>query len=173
MPQLSALLDELEARLVAIYGDGKIAFGLGKKELESNASAPPRITWVPLSAKHGAAVKTKANPRSLLTREITIVAHCWAVDHADSSPKKQLDACESLVNNLCVVLHKAAWGSVVMGGEEWLQSDNADLGHVAYVTFTIQQPVADRVYQTVQPTILQPEVSGVAPGDNDVAWGEP
>jgi hypothetical protein len=169
--RVTALLSELETALKVIYPT--IGFGLGQKALAHQDTAPPRIVWIPTVAKHSAPEKNKTNPRRLITRAPTIVAHCWAFDPAQSDPKKHYDACEDLVSNLLVALHKSTWGSIEMGGEEWLQPDEISHGHAALVTFSVRSPVEDKTYQTVQLTQLQPNIVGSVAGDSNVDWSEP
>ena len=171
MAQITELLTELEAGLRATYPT--ISFGLGEKDLDRQDMAPPRIVWIPTMAKHTAAEKQKTNPRRLLTRAPSIVAHCWAVDTVTQTPKAHVDACEALVHNLIVQLHKSVHGSIEMGGEEWGQPKHTDLGHYALVTFTPRVPVVDQEYTTVQATQLQPDITGSLAGDQNVDWSEP
>lgn len=172
MPAVSTLLAELETKLKELYPS--IRFGLGEKDLARQDLAPPRIIWIPTTAKHTSAEKQKTNPRRLLTRAPSIVAHCWAADTSqDATPMTHYDACEALVHNLIVALHKSAWGSIEMGGEEWGQSDHANHGHVALVTFIPKVPVVEQAYVTVQATQLQPQTVGSVAGDSNVDWGEP
>lgn len=170
--RITALLEELEDALRLIYP--AITFGLGQKDLSRNDLAPPRVVWVPTVARHLPAEKRVTNPRSLLTRSPTIVAHCWAFDASQqASPKKHFDACEDLVSNLLVRLHDSSWGSIEMGGEEWLQPDDISYGHAALVTFSVKSPVNATVYQTVQLTKLEPNIVGSVAGDTNVDWSEP
>jgi hypothetical protein len=172
MPSISTLLTELEAALRAIYPT--IAFGLGEKDLSRQDLAPPRIVWIPTTVKHGPAEKQRTNPRRLLTREVSIVAHCWAVDTSSApTPLLHYDACEAVVHNLLGAIHKAGWGTGIrLGGEEWMQSQHIDLGHAALVTFMPEVPVLAQVYATAQPTGLQPDAVGAVPGDQKIDWGE-
>ncbi len=169
--RVTALLAELETKLKLIYPT--IAFGLGQKDLAHQDSAPPRIVWIPTTAKHTAPEKRQTNPRELLTRVPTIVAHCWAFDANNADPKKHFDACEDLVSNLLVSLHKSGWGSIEMGGEEWIQPDEVSFGHACLVTFSVKTPVQAKTYLTVQPTNLQPNTVGSVAGDSNVDWDEP
>jgi hypothetical protein len=169
--RITALLSELESILTLVYPT--ISFGLGEKDLARQDLAPPRIVWVPTSAKHAAPEKQKTNPRRLLTRTPTIVAHCWAIDGVAQTPQAHYDACEDLVHNLLVALHKSVHGSIEMGGEEWLQPTQIDLGHVALVTFIPRVPVVDQTYLTVQLKNLQPDIVGSAAGDGNIDWSEP
>lgn len=170
--RVTALLDELEEKLRIIYPT--IAFGLGQKDLARQDSGPPRIVWVPTVTRHLPAEKRNTNPRQLLTRAATVVAHCWAYDlSSPSDPKRHFDACEDLVANLLVTLHKSTWGSIEMGGEEWLQPEQVSHGHAALVTFSVKSPVEAMTYQTVQLTKLEPNTVGSVAGDTNVDWSEP
>lgn len=147
--RLSALFDELEGRLGAKYAS-KLTFGRGAKALDHN-DAPPRVVWLYPRATHAAAQKvrddrhTRPLERSLLTREVQIIAHCWGAD---------LDETEQLVHDVIVATHKLAWGSVAFGGEEWPPNANAELGEVAFVTMSVQIPVMRAPLQPVTPTAL-------------------
>jgi hypothetical protein len=173
MPSVSTLLAELETLLRATYPT--ITFGLGEKDLNRQDLPPPRVIWIPTTAKHATAEKQKTNPRRLMTREVTVVAHCWAADTANApTPLTHMDRCEALVHTLLTALHKAGWGTGIrLGGEDWLQSLHVDFGHAAVVTFMPQVPVFGTTYATVQPTQLQPETSGSTQGDKQVDWNEP
>lgn len=147
--RLSALFDELEGRLSPKYG-GRLTCGRGAKALDLN-DAPPRVVWLYPRATHAAAQKVRdANNKrpllgSVLTREVQIVAHCWAAD---------LDATEQLVHDVIASTHALAWGSVSFGGEEWPPETNAELGVVALVTMSVQIPVMRAPLQAVTPTTL-------------------
>jgi hypothetical protein len=167
---VSALLAELEAVMREVYPT--ITFGLGEKDLARNDSGPPRVVWIPTQVTHGPPRKEKSTERRILTRDVTVVAHCWAADTTSPSPLTHYDACEKLVQDLLVKLHKSAWGSIRMGGEEWAQSSHADQGHAALLTFVASVPVEARTYQTVQITALQPDIAGSIAGDSQVDWAE-
>lgn len=171
-----ALLLEIENGLRQTYeAQGrKISFGLGAKHLDNQELAPPRIVWIPTTTKHSAASKERTNPKAILTREVSIVAHCWAVDaSANRTPESNFDACEVLVKNLLVQLHKSAWGSIEMSGEEWVAPHHGDHGHAVLVTFVAKSPVQRTTYQTVQLVDVVAETANVAAGDSNVDWGEP
>jgi hypothetical protein len=167
---LSALLEELESRLVTIYPT--ISFGTGARDL-AHQRALPSVVWVPTTAKHDAPRKS-TNPKNLRTRIRTIVAHCWAVaDGDDPDGRKSLDACDELVSNLIVALHKVAWGSVRTVGEDWIQPDEISHGHACLVTFEIETPVQDRPYVKAKIATIQADTVGSVAGDTNVDWGEP
>jgi hypothetical protein len=174
MARVTALLAELEDALRKIYP--KITFGLGSRDLDRQDLAPPRVIWVPTTVRHGAPEskgfekKDRSQPRRLLTRAPSIVAHCWA---AADTPTESYDACEDLVHNLLVAIYRSSWGSVEMGGEEWLQPTHTDHGHVALVTFVPSVPVEAKTYQTVQPNKLELDATGAQQGDGVVEAGEP
>jgi len=173
MANVTALLLELEERLRGIYPT--IAFGFGEKDISRNDLAPPRIVWVPTTGLHSAAEKQSKNPRSVLTRNPAVVAHCWAVDDAGTgaNPFAHYDACEALVHDLIVSIYRSAWGSIAFDGEEWLQPDQVDYGHVALVKFSPKVPVLEKTYRKVQVTKLEAEARNVVPGDNNIDWSEP
>lgn len=172
MSNLSELIAELEGKLRTLYPT--IGFGLGEKDLSRNDLGMPRIVWIPSGAKHEPPSKHATNPRRLLTRAVSVVAHCWAVDPSDNAtPWSHLDVCEALVHNLIVSLHETQWGSIEFGGEVWGQPDQIDFGHAALVTFIPKIPVAKQAYRTVQAKELAPEVRDVAPGDTFIDWSEP
>jgi hypothetical protein len=170
MAVVSALLAELQTALRGIYPT--IAFGLGEKDLARQDSAPPRIVWIPTTVTHAGASKQQTNPKSLITRKPSIVAHCWAHDPNDHDPLAQYDACEALVHNLLVQLHKSAHGSLAIDGEDWMTATHVDLGYAALVTFTPQVPVQARTYETVQLSKLEPNIVGSVAGDSNVDWSE-
>lgn len=165
--RLSALIAELESGLKALPAYAApnipITFGLGAKEVRTNGG-PPRIIWVPTSAAHSAPGKDKANPRRCFTREVGVVAHCWG---------ESLDATEQLVHDLIYRLHKSAWGSIQLGGEEWPDDAHVELGLVALVRFVAHVPVETKTYQTVVLTTVQKDTTGSTPGDGNIDWGEP
>lgn len=176
MAGITDLLTELETALTSIYqGQGqKIGFGLGAKDVDRQDLGPPRIVWVPTTTKHSPATKESRNPRSVLTRELSIIAHCWAVDASSNrTPKSNFEACEALVQNLIVQLQKSTWGSLEMNGEEWVAPHHGDHGHAALVTFIVRSPVLKKTYQTVQLVDVVAETTDVAAGDSNVDWGEP
>lgn len=162
--RIRPLLLELEEKLRAIYDADApgISFGLGARDVEVHGS-PPRIVWIPTTASHGAAEKQSTNPRRLLTRNVRVVAHCWGED---------FDGTEQLVHDLLRAIHKSGWGSIALLGEEWVQPTNSDRGFVALVSFAPAVPVVDVTYRKVQPTKLEKETSGAAPGDGVIEWGD-
>lgn len=174
MPLISALLTQLEVALRSTYP--KITFGLGEKDLDRQDLAPPRVVWILTTVKHAAADKQKTNPRRLLTREVSIIAHCWAADDASAAtPLTHLDACEAMVHDLIVAIHRAGWGTGIrLDGEEWMQSKHINLGHAALVTFVPLVPVHSVTYGVApKPLGLGPDIAGSLPGDQKIDWSEP
>lgn len=165
---ISVFLAELEDRLREVYSS--IAFDYGQRGLARLDSAPPRIVWIPTAVAHAAPEKRRTNPRELLTRRRTVVAHCWAYDDTDPTG---LAETERLVANVIVAIHRSTWGSVEMLGEEWIQPDEVSLGHAALVSFAVKAPVQARPYTTVQLTKLQPDITGSVMGDTNIDWSEP
>lgn len=167
-PRISALLDELEELLRPLYPAG-VAFGRTAKDVDANDS-PPRIIWTFPSVTHGAAEKIRIagekrpTTRALLTRTVTVSAHCWG---------ESLDATEQLVHDLLASAHKAAWGSIAFLGEEWADEEHGDFGTLAIVRLGVSIPVTRKPLQRVTPTALELDITGAVPGDGVIEGNEP
>jgi hypothetical protein len=156
------LFDEIEGRLRPLYTDAPLTFRRGTKTRAQN-DAPPRIVWTMPQGTFEAADKGLRRNRRLITRVLNISAVCWG---------KDLDATEQLVHDLLVALHRTAWGSIAMVGEQWPDDADDEIGLVAVVTFAVKIPVEEPALRTVNVTGVDPDTTGTVQGDGNLDWGE-
>lgn len=162
--RLRLLLDEIEGRLTTAYAvsPAPLTFGFGTKDINEHDSAP-RVVWVPVAASHTAAEKQTTNGKSVLTRNPTVVAHCWGAS---------FDELEELVHQVILAVHGSARADASHLGEEWPPEMVTHHGCVALVKFSVKVPVLKAPLQVVQPRALEKDTTGSAPGDGNIDWGE-
>lgn len=134
MAGIAKVLSEVQDLLLVVHP--RLIFSIGNREIDRHGS-PPRIVWVVLGAGHGAAEKIAGRNRSILTRNVDVIAHVWASD---------IDELELLVDDTISAVHRVAHGSLAFGGEEWPDTDDASSGLVALLKFSISAPVVERKF---------------------------
>lgn len=167
---IGALLDEIEKHLLVGYP--KLQLARGVKAIEQHGS-PPRVTWVITGGAHSPAEKV-GKPKSLLTRDLNLIAHVWAAD---------VDALDELVNDTLVALHRVCHGSYRPLGEDWIPDDVSHQGAVALVRVVVSGAVLERRFK-VEPrvpdqqithatiTAIAPDTSTSSQGDGNLDWSE-
>jgi hypothetical protein len=171
MAGLAALLQDAEELLRVAYPKLQTSF---HENTLDRQSSPPRIVWIIPGAQHSPAQKV-GRPRSLLTRDVSVVAHVWGTDLAEL---------EALVEDTIGAIHRLTYGSVVFGGEEWPPVDDAHRGISAFLRFTVSGPVLERRFKVANRaadqnvtratvTTLDADTSTSASGDGAIDWKEP
>lgn len=166
--RLEQVLEPLEAKILERFPG--VTFKLGAKHISKNTGAP-RIVWVRDVDAFGPAVSVGRNPRAVLSRGATVVAHVWA----QASPALSLDtddaATEYLVDVLAWAMRAVAAVEAMPQRAAWLDS-GAETGSLAcLVEFTISHPVVEPARPTVQPDALEFDPSDASPGDGQLDAG--
>lgn len=164
MSKLSPLFEEIEKLLLVRYRDAAptLTFGRGAKDIHASDSFP-RVVWVPRQGAFSPIEKTTRKTRRITTRTLTILAHCWGAD---------VDAASELVSEVVLALHRTAWGSLILDGEDWPEDAVTQAGVVATVGFSIRIPVEEPARDTVIPTATAWDTSDTIAGDGLLDAGE-
>lgn len=166
--RLEQVLEPIEAKIRERFPG--VTFKLGEKHIAKNAS-PPRIVWVRDVDGFGPAVSVGRNPRAVLSRSATVVAHVWA----KASPALELDtddaATEYLVDVLAWAMRAVAAVEAMPQRAAWLDS-GAETGSLAcLVEFTLSHPVVEPARPTATPTSQAFDPSDASPGDGKLDAG--
>jgi len=145
----------INAKLVAILeqvGDPEIpSFGLGE-DATTESAAFPRIVWIPRSGRADnwnsrVSADGKRNPRFRWSRNLHFEVHVWA---------KDIDAVETLAEQLVQAIHFMTVGSYSMVGEEWNTASATQSGILGVFTFEIRMPFCSETNPAIKidkPTI--------------------
>lgn len=131
---LREVLNLVEAQFEG--SDPSVTFAMGMTEVARHGE-PPRIVWVPISAKHSGVDRPGGNPRPVRKRSITVVAHIWGGDY---------DETEALLNALVLALHKTLSGSYQTDEEQWpteVTAMDGAQGALCLLRFTVDVGVYD------------------------------
>ena len=139
--------------------------GLGARDLTFHG-APPRVTWIATSEKHGAPRKVGPSPstRNLVGIELAFDAHCWGATFAQA---------ELLRSAVLRALHAECVGSWIPGGATWAQPGQLDQGELCVVRGTLLIPVPETAAPTITIATVAPDATGSVAGDGNLDVSEP
>lgn len=142
--------------------------GIGAQLVVDQSSAPPRVVWVRGVDRFDPADRAGGNPRSLMTKQTAMLAHCWAVGAGGDSDDK---AIEDLENAVVWALRRVLGTSVLASTVEHLRDSPSAAGRACVVFFSIAQPITDFTAPTTTVAAVAPDASDAAPGDGALDCG--
>lgn len=153
------------------------SFRVGAQFIPDQTTAPPRVVWARTVDRYGPPDGPGGNPRPLLTKEASIIAHCWAVGTGD--PNNEADpnatpdkAIEDLQDTVAWALRLVLGVAVVPLNGEHLRDSVGAAGQACLLAFSVAQPISDNTLPTVQPTTTAADSSGASLTDRELSCGE-